>query len=751
MIISAQPATTHALVVGIETYGTIPETLDGPAPDACAFVQWLLSRGVPAENVHLHLAPKPRDEPVPLPPGVRAQDATDESVRGTLRALHEVEASFLFVYWSGHAFELDGRLRMLVSDSDPIEIRNLDLDSLLYALRTNRFGRIENQAIFVDTCRLPVPDGQRRLFRAGDVTAGASLRPYSQLVLLSAQRNQAAANKRKTGVFSELLLVELDATPQAPWPPDLEAVAQQLHPTTAQGDPQLPALWRFRGWEDARDEVEILSQGDRPKPRPATALTPERQCQLLELIAASPETGTLEGRERVLGRLQRGPDVHTLAPDLARSDAALVRLVELCGNWPDGIMDLVGAVRAGDPDAPWAAALELAVPVGSLRYAQLDALWPLAARVDLWGDHLEQLYRNSLPHDVAAHPAARTTAAVVFVLADMTRQQGRFPFPVLEFVERVAAYSGESALAAELRAWVDRVGTELELASAVVDEMRRRVNQLAAPRSSDAHLQLSLRRSAYAPDTLLVRAWYRSDAMAALSVLEVEVSSTGSAEERLSALLTEMARDPRYGSDTLGLEFFVERDLLCHRVDEWLVAPAGRTRLPTGTRYNCVLRSLERAELPEYLHNWSAKWVELLKLLDRVAGETLTLLGAQQGADLGAVYLQLIRDGVVGVCLSFAPPDPADADETVLDAVIDAGLPIAIWLKEPAGDEGALEAELRAFLDDHLVADLRGAVREHRSFARQGAAAGALGSRVALLWDDPTRPLPTARLRQPTA
>lgn len=750
MIISAQPATTCALVVGIETYGSIPETLDGPVPNACAFTRWLLSRGVPAKNVHLHLAPKQRDVPAVLPPGVRDQEATDRSVRETLRALHEVEASFLFVYWSGHAFELDGRLRMLVSDSDPKDIRNLDLDSLLYSLRTDHFGRIESTAIFIDTCRLPVPDGQRRLILPGDVTAGA-VRPYRQLVLLSAQPNQAAANKHKAGVFSERLLVELDAAPQAPWPPDLEAIAQQLHPASDQSSRQRPALWRFRGWQDTRDEVEILSQGDRPKSRPAVVLTPERHRQLLELIGASPETGTLEGRERVLGRLQRAPDVRTLVPDLARSDLALAWLLEVCGNWPDGIMDLVGAVRAGDPDAPWAAALEMAVPVGALRYAQLDALWPLAARVDLWGDHLDQLYRNSLPHDVAAHPAARTTAAVVFVLADMTRQQGRFPFPVLEFVERVAAYSGESALAAELRAWVDRVGTELELASAMVDEMRRRVNQLAAPRSSDAHLQLSLRRSAYAPDTLLVRAWYRSDALAPLSVLDVEVSGAGSAEARLSALLKEMARDPRFRVDTLGLEFFVERDLLSHRVDEWLVAPTGRTRIPTGTRYNCVLRSLERAELPEYLHNWSAKWVELLKLLDRVAGETLTLLGAQQSGDPGAVYLQLIRDGVVGVCLTFAPPDPAHADETVLDAVIDTGLPIAIWLKEPAGDEGALEAELRVFLASHLVADLRGAVQEHRSVARQDAAAGTLGSRLVLLWDDPTRPLPTTRLRQPTA
>ena len=41
----ADPARTHAIVVGIETYGVRGwRDLDGPALDACRFTDWLLER-----------------------------------------------------------------------------------------------------------------------------------------------------------------------------------------------------------------------------------------------------------------------------------------------------------------------------------------------------------------------------------------------------------------------------------------------------------------------------------------------------------------------------------------------------------------------------------------------------------------------------------------------------------------------------------------------------------------------------------
>src|SRR5690349_5928043 len=54
----ARPEHTYALVVGIEKYEAraLPD-LDGTVSDSLRFAAWLRRRGVPLENVLLHLSP----------------------------------------------------------------------------------------------------------------------------------------------------------------------------------------------------------------------------------------------------------------------------------------------------------------------------------------------------------------------------------------------------------------------------------------------------------------------------------------------------------------------------------------------------------------------------------------------------------------------------------------------------------------------------------------------------------------------
>jgi hypothetical protein len=48
----------RAVVIGIECYGT-GWHLDGPASDACRFVDWLISQGVPPERIAMFVSPLP--------------------------------------------------------------------------------------------------------------------------------------------------------------------------------------------------------------------------------------------------------------------------------------------------------------------------------------------------------------------------------------------------------------------------------------------------------------------------------------------------------------------------------------------------------------------------------------------------------------------------------------------------------------------------------------------------------------------
>src|SRR5450432_361701 len=64
---AADPATTYAIVVGIEKYaGGKDWNLNGPASDACRMALWLRKNGVPADRIAFHLSPL---DPEPVAPG----------------------------------------------------------------------------------------------------------------------------------------------------------------------------------------------------------------------------------------------------------------------------------------------------------------------------------------------------------------------------------------------------------------------------------------------------------------------------------------------------------------------------------------------------------------------------------------------------------------------------------------------------------------------------------------------------------
>src|SRR6185295_16900928 len=75
------PERTFALVVGIERYAMKEcRDLDGPAPDACRFVDWLRRHEVPAANIRLFLSPleanraiRPSDPAFANPPPAQGQ------------------------------------------------------------------------------------------------------------------------------------------------------------------------------------------------------------------------------------------------------------------------------------------------------------------------------------------------------------------------------------------------------------------------------------------------------------------------------------------------------------------------------------------------------------------------------------------------------------------------------------------------------------------------------------------------------
>jgi Caspase domain len=220
------PQQTYALVVGIEKYDAGPLwNLNGPASDAVAFVNWLLSQQVPAEHILLFLSPLEEenqslltDAPIP------AQTATLSNIYTAItRQFLLWQGDLLYLFWGGHGMiTLERSQKLFCADATQQTRQNLDLDSLLTALRSTYFAapesstsRFPEQVCIVDACR-SYERSRETAFSLPVVTFvhGEPLRrSCEQFVLFATKPGSAAANRNdlKTGRFSEIVLQELRA------------------------------------------------------------------------------------------------------------------------------------------------------------------------------------------------------------------------------------------------------------------------------------------------------------------------------------------------------------------------------------------------------------------------------------------------------------------------------------------------------------------------------------------------------------
>lgn len=219
-----------AIVVGVEQYDVGRQwTLNGPARDALAFVDFLVSRGVEPSRVRCFLASSK--------PEKIAQDIARLAALGchfaepTLGAIADLvenrlpdeECDVLILYWSGHGFISGDRhfaRRLFTSDATELAKRNIDLTNLLYALGSDRFPGLGRLHVIVDACANHLPlepdEAPEYYFPHGKVVQGRE-----QRVLFAASAGEIARNLNveETGLFTREML-RLLKQEDGDWPPD---------------------------------------------------------------------------------------------------------------------------------------------------------------------------------------------------------------------------------------------------------------------------------------------------------------------------------------------------------------------------------------------------------------------------------------------------------------------------------------------------------------------------------------------------
>ena len=354
---------TYALVVGAERYDAGADwNLDGPAADAARFVSWLVGRGVPTGQILAFVSPLAEPATVAMPPGVAVSPARRASIGDAISTvLPGWHGDLLWLYWAGHGvLTREDKLRLFYADASQEDKRNLDWNSLLTTLRSDRYPGLPRQAGIVDACQTYADRMQLAATLPDETFAcGQPLRDRQQFGLYAAGPGQAAVNlgASSAGLFSREVMAELTQVDGQAWPPDLDSIADRLNQRfsglrAAGQTAQTPTYFRWRSWGGSERVlgagVAVLGPGPRPAPERASAAALR---ELIGLLLDIDVMARHDSRMSIIHRLRKG-----LATSIAydsSDNAHVANVVSRCLRYPGGLTELVEAisrsVQADDP------------------------------------------------------------------------------------------------------------------------------------------------------------------------------------------------------------------------------------------------------------------------------------------------------------------------------------------------------------------------------------------------------------------
>jgi len=297
------PLRSHAVVVGIEAYAAGPSwNLDGPVSDAVRLLEYVRGCDVPKENTRAFLAPLSpngglRDRAATLAGTVcePTQAALDDLVEQWMPAL---QTDLLLVFWAGHGvITVDDERRQYTADATADIKRNVDVNSLLATLRTDRYPHVTRQIVIVDSCANYIPNPTERLTHK-TYTTGPGVAGVDQFALYAAAPGEYAKNlnTEKTGLLTRELLAWLPPPRAEAWPPDGPAAAEALGRRfitlrQQRQTRQTPSRFWFRspsasGSYKATDGVYLSQMGQQPTiaPEPGRRLSRDETKVLLTAL-----------------------------------------------------------------------------------------------------------------------------------------------------------------------------------------------------------------------------------------------------------------------------------------------------------------------------------------------------------------------------------------------------------------------------------------------------------------------------------
>ncbi|MEU3920090.1 hypothetical protein [Streptomyces sp. NPDC029004] len=375
------------------------------------------------------------------------------------------------------------------------------------------------------------------------------------------------------------------------------------------------------------------------------------------------------------------------------------------------------------------------------RWADPDTAGPTAPRLDqcAWTDlghllrgqgipaHTYDAYRWAFQITGCAAPAHQGLPpgdALTDIAIDLDNRQGRPDMPLtLPFIRHLAAHTSDKLWAEKADAWVDTT--------------RARMNSVPIPPPPEGHpesvgLHVQITDDEEAHGTHWARMWlYRDGGFQAVWEADQPLSM-----DAIRTSLADQLLQRRRGEQPRRIEFHVPYELLSEPFECWRL-PIGRRCKPIelGCSYEVIVRCPDEREGVAGEH-WHRKW----QWLKSHGGHHPKAVHELSDADICEALDVVLQATEPPVCVLAEVSEQRLMD--ALAAVLDAGVPIAVWPRHVDGmpQPGQLAATLA---DTHQldVARLPAVIKTLRTSLPGASAAGAQPSRppLALMWDDPDR------------
>ncbi|BCL80989.1 toll/interleukin-1 receptor domain-containing protein [Ktedonobacteria bacterium brp13] len=468
-------------------------------------------------------------------------------------------------------------------------------------------------------------------------------------------------------------------------------------------------------------------------------------------------------REQVLGRLptEMIQEIEAFRNTTQDGDSIdfkeMLNLVKICSSYPDGLEKLAYALYQSErASQAWKELDKYLCKSGKklVTYTRWQELYEILKPVQ-WPDHLlRRAYRESVPenweilHDHDVHDKIQP------ILEDLTRIpfQNNGTFPILEFVLRLAAIAEdrqEGLLHDTLITWhLERCG-DLGL----TENQRKALHEKASQRQQPSPLYLILMLDEISSTTFNVRCWLLDEKNIPIQNTAIEIPDEPYLLEEIPDLFEDLLERCENhlldDMENLVIEFVLPLQLLSYPVDQYAIR--GLTNLQSiGLNHQVVVRSLERMRRKKRQTRWINKWELLLDCMkDEQAlskNNSATFVYQEESYKGQEAFTALLQGSSIAcLVLPCVPSTTSSQANGVLTAVLEAGVPIALWPREQTDYPEALHEWLTQLVLQHPLSQLPALVKQQRHEAiASGNKQQHQGHHLTRLWDDPNR-LPQSR------